>query len=118
MPSEVPNWTALFHPLQSEVWLAAAVTFICSWLFLYWYCKWHNPGDAIAPRDTLIWMVAFVIDETVPITHKFKSTGIRTFFVLFLFAAFTLTMAYRGILTSEMTVSFPPTPIDTIRSAI
>ena len=93
-------------------------TFLVSWIFLYWYCKWHNPADSVPPRDALIWMTAFVIDtdSPAPLNTTFKTTGIRTFFAIFLFASFTLTMAYRGILTSVMTVSVPNAPIDTIRT--
>ena len=93
-------------------------TFLVSWIFLYWYCKWHNPADSVPPRDALIWMTAFVIDtdSPAPLSTTFKTTGIRTFFAIFLFASFTLPMAYRGILTSVMTVSVPNAPIDTIRT--
>ena len=119
VPSATPNWTAVLSPLQSEVWLALAVTFVISWMFLYWYCKWYFnssiQGHSIPATDALLWMAAIALEETVAVTHQLKSMGIRIFFILFLLAAYTLTLAYKGTLTSEMTVSFPPTPIDTIR---
>lgn len=118
----MPNYTALIHPLEYEVWIAAAATYFFCWLFFLWYVKRKPCAEGceqvtqnISVSDTVIWMIAFVIDESVPITQTgFKGRSIRVFLVMFLFASFTLTVSYRGILTSFLTVSIPPYPIDTI----
>ena len=104
---------ALLSPLQLEVWVALSITFIVSLLFLAWYLRVAQTG--MSSSKSFIYLIALFFDASLPVTQRTKNVGIRCFLVLFLFGSYTLTTAYRGTLTSELTVTIPTKPVDTIK---
>ena len=107
------NWKSLALAFAMETWIAAIVTFILSMIFLSRYNK-LNPNRYLSRRGPGLIHIAITLKQSYSV-GTVMGKNIRVLLAAYLLGFFVLTTAYQGTLTSRLTVTYPPAPIDTLK---
>ncbi len=112
-PPPLPAWTALYVPFEAAAWVGTLLVIAIPTLFgtVLVNLSRNRGEERHSVREMCIFLLASVVEQSQTYLTKLRAASTQVFYVAFALSFIVLGNAYKGALTSALSVTRVPTPM-------